>query len=47
MKPLDKTSKHVDKPSLYVLEVNAGWARAHGVGPGSRVTFDGIKRTDQ
>lgn len=34
----------VDAPSLYVLEVNAGWSKKHGVGPGSKVRFDGVKR---
>ena len=29
-------------PSQYVLEVNAGWARAHGVKPGQRVKIEGI-----
>jgi uncharacterized protein len=46
MKPMDKTSKKVGKPSLYVLEVNAGWAKAHGVAAGSTVKFDGIRPTD-
>ena len=26
-------------PARYVLEVNAGFARRHGIGPGSRVTL--------
>jgi uncharacterized membrane protein (UPF0127 family) len=30
---------HVGCPSLYVLEVNAGWARRHGVRAGQRVTL--------
>ena len=47
MKPLDKTSKHVGAPSLYVLEVNGGWAKAHGVDKGAKVTFDGVQRTDR
>ena len=46
MKPLDRTSKGVGKPSLYVLEVNAGWAKAHGVDAGAKVAFEGIKTTD-
>jgi uncharacterized membrane protein (UPF0127 family) len=33
----------VDKPSRYVLEVNAGWSKKHGVGAGSKVRFDGVK----
>ncbi len=29
-------------PSKYVLELNAGWTRAHGVTAGQKVTLDGI-----
>jgi len=29
-------------PSTYVLEVNAGWSRKHGVAPGQKVSFDGL-----
>lgn len=29
-------------PSTYVLEVNAGWSRKHGVAPGQRVKLDGV-----
>jgi uncharacterized protein len=29
-------------PSIYVLEVNAGWARRHGVQAGQRVLLEGI-----
>ena len=47
MKPLDRTSKAVGKPSLYVLEVNAGWTKAHGVQSGAAVTFEGVKPTDR
>jgi uncharacterized membrane protein (UPF0127 family) len=37
--PLTDTSRRVDRPSSYVLEVNAGWAAAHGVAAGTRVRF--------
>jgi uncharacterized membrane protein (UPF0127 family) len=42
MKPRDLTSKGVGTPSLYVLEVNAGWARAKGIEPGATVRFEGV-----
>lgn len=29
-------------PSRYVLELNAGWTRAHGVKPGQKVKLDGV-----
>ena len=28
--------------SLYVLEVNAGWSRKHGVAPGQKVNIEGL-----
>jgi len=40
--PLDETSRDVGKPSLYVLEVNGGWTRKHGVGAGTRATFENV-----
>ena len=43
MQPHDTRSKGVGVPSVYVLEVNAGWAKAHGVGPGTRITFEGVE----
>jgi uncharacterized membrane protein (UPF0127 family) len=36
---LDDTSRGVGCPSRYVLEVNAGWSRRHGVKPGQRMTI--------
>ena len=41
--PRTDTSRHAGKPSLYVLEVNGGWCKAHGVGADSRVTFENVK----
>jgi uncharacterized protein len=41
--PQTLESRTVGKPSLYVLEVNGGWAARHGVGPGTRVEFVNVK----
>jgi hypothetical protein len=38
--PKTETLRRVGKPSLYVLEVNGGWAAAHGAGPGTKVRFE-------
>lgn len=35
--PLDESSRKVGCASSYVLEVNAGWSRKHGVAPGQRL----------
>ena len=35
--PYSQASIPSDGPAKYVLEVNAGFARKHGVGPGTRV----------
>jgi uncharacterized membrane protein (UPF0127 family) len=35
---LDDESRGVDCPSVYVLEVNAGWTRRHGVKAGQRLS---------
>jgi len=40
--PLTTTSRQVGTPSRYVLEVNAGFFRRHGIQPGSPVSFRGI-----
>jgi len=45
MRPLDTKSKGVDRPTLYVLEVNAGWAKAHGIAAGAKVAFEGVTQT--
>jgi hypothetical protein len=47
MQPLDDTSRGVGKPSLYVLEVNGGWTRQHGVTAGAQLTFDGVDAAAQ
>ena len=41
--PRTETSRVSGKPSLYVLEVNGGWCKAHGVHADARVTFENIK----
>jgi uncharacterized membrane protein (UPF0127 family) len=41
-KPKDETLLQVGVKSLYVLEVNAGWAAAHGVKAGTPVKFENI-----
>jgi uncharacterized membrane protein (UPF0127 family) len=40
--PQTDTSRSVPGLSQYVLEVNAGYAREHGIGAGTRVRFEGI-----
>ncbi len=47
VQPHDETSRGVGQQSLYVLEVNAGWSKAHGVGPGTVVHFDGVDAAAQ
>lgn len=37
--PMTETRWHVGRPSIYVLEVNAGWTARHHVMPGARVRF--------
>ena len=38
--PKTETLRRVGKPSLYVLEVNGGWAADHGALPGVKVHFE-------
>ena len=38
--PQTEDLRYVDKPSVYVLEVNAGWTRQHGVTPGQRIEIE-------
>ena len=42
-KPRDETNLKVGKPSMYVLEVNGGWAAAHNVSAGTKARFDRVK----
>jgi uncharacterized protein len=41
---LSDESRSVDCPVSYVLEVNAGWSRKHGVKAGQRVEIRGVPR---
>jgi uncharacterized membrane protein (UPF0127 family) len=40
--PRSDTLRQVDKPSVYVLEVNGGFCAAHKIGAGAKVAFDGV-----
>jgi uncharacterized membrane protein (UPF0127 family) len=40
--PLTLQSRTIGKPSRFVLEVNGGWASAHGVHAGDRVRFENV-----
>lgn len=40
--PLTLSPREVGAPSRYVLEVNGGWASAHGVRAGDRVHFENV-----
>lgn len=40
--PRTDTSRSVPGDSQYVLEVNAGFSRNHGIGPGTMVRFEGF-----
>ncbi len=42
--PRTLTERTVGKSSRYVLEVNGGWSRAHGVRAGDRVRFENVPR---
>lgn len=44
---MNERTYQVGCPSQYVLEVNAGWARRHGVRAGQWVTFDGVSGSDE
>jgi len=38
---MNEAPRKLDCPVAHVLELNAGWARAHGIGPGMKVTIEG------
>ena len=40
--PLGRTSDDGGVESRYVLEVNRGWSRQHGVKPGAKVKFENV-----
>jgi len=41
--PRSEQRRRVGSPSLYVLEVNGGWAETHGISTGSKVQFDNLR----
>jgi uncharacterized membrane protein (UPF0127 family) len=41
--PKTDTLREVGQPSLYVLEVNAGWTASHGVKKDGKVHFDHVQ----
>ncbi|HYP89511.1 MAG TPA: hypothetical protein VEQ59_15190 [Polyangiaceae bacterium] len=38
---LNDEPRSVGCPAAHVLELNAGWARAHGVAPGMKLKIEG------
>jgi len=42
--PRTETMRQVERPSLYVLEVNGGFSAAHKIAQGAKVQFDGVPR---
>jgi uncharacterized membrane protein (UPF0127 family) len=40
--PESEELSFVERPSSFVLEVNAGWARAHGIDAGAKVRFENV-----
>lgn len=42
-KPQTLDQRYVEGTSTYVLEVNGGWARAHGIGAGAKARFENVK----
>jgi hypothetical protein len=41
--PKTETLRRVNAPSLYVLEVNAGWTAAHHVVAGAKVRYENVQ----
>ena len=41
--PRTETLRQVGKPSVYVLEVNGGWAKSHNVTAGAKVRFENVQ----
>ncbi len=41
---LNDEGRSIECPVSYVLEVNAGWSRKHGVVAGQHVEFEGVTR---
>ncbi len=42
--PLTETGRTIGTPSRHVLEVNGGWARAHGIVPGMRTEYENLSQ---
>ena len=42
--PLSMESYRVEAPSQFILEVNAGFVKKHGIQEGNRVRFEGIDK---
>ena len=40
--PLTETARGPDAPTQFVVEVPGGWARSHGIEPGTSVRFTGV-----
>jgi uncharacterized membrane protein (UPF0127 family) len=40
--PLTTEPRTIGRPSRFVLEVNGGWAAAHGVRPGDAIRFENV-----
>jgi uncharacterized protein len=41
--PLTESSRRVSSPSKFVLEVNAGFVKRHGIGAQTEIRFEGIE----